>query len=116
LRRWRGSDSAPRRLISMFHEMYARSSPLRSPFWVVPFARYIIRELVCISDSWVTSCDRYFNQLVSEFGADADAGRIIPIGSNIPLVTGSTPAAQRVSGPYRIVFFGLARTRLWALQ
>ena len=110
--------SPRRRLVTMFHEMYARSSPLRSPFWVAPFARRIIRQVVRLSDAWLTSCDRYFEQLTTDFGARAECGRIIPIGSNIPCVAslpekwhGDDVATRR----FRIVVFGLARTRLWAL-
>jgi len=103
-----------RRLIVMFHEMYARSSPSRSPFWVAPFARHIIRRLIRLSHVWMTSCDRYFNQLVREFGAVAEHGRIVPIASNIPApaALSAAPAAARK----RIVIFGLAKTRVWALE
>lgn len=115
LRKWRRANSQ-RRLVTMFHEMYARSSPLRSPFWVAPFARKIIRELAQTSDAWVTSCERYFAQLTGEFSADPVLGRIVPIGSNIPRtipLAGQSPSAP---DKLRVVIFGLARTRLWALE
>jgi len=108
-----------RRLVIMFHEMYARSSPLRSPFWVTPFARRIIRQLVALSDGWVTSCNRYFRQLTTEFGARPSDGRIIPIGSNIPLASPLAPQWFGNGGltpKFRFVLFGLAKTRLWALE
>ncbi len=100
----------------MFHEMYARSSPLRSPFWVAPFARGIIRDLVKLSDVWITSCDRYFEQLINEFGASAECGRIIPIGSNVPIASERSTDRGTAGGKLRLVSFGLARTRLWALE
>jgi hypothetical protein len=108
-----------RRLVTMFHEMYARSSPLRSPFWVAPLARRIIREIIGLSDAWITSCDRYFNQLTREFKAQAELGCIIPIGSNIPLVSPLDPKWAADSAPlsrFRFAVFGLAKTRLWALE
>jgi hypothetical protein len=116
LRRWREMPGAnsPRRIVTMFHEMYARSSPLRSPFWVAPVARAIIRELVRISDAWVTSCDRYSAQLVKEFGAAAELGNLIPIGSNIPVT--QTGGEFTAILPFKFVLFGLAKTRLWALE
>jgi hypothetical protein len=114
LDRWKKAGSE-RRLVTMFHEMYAWSSPLRSPFWVSPFARRIIRDLVGLSDAWVTNCDRYLNQLISRFNARADAGRMLPIGSNIPLAADAAPLTRNPLS-LRIVVFGLARTRLWALQ
>jgi hypothetical protein len=105
-----------RRLVTMFHEMYARSSPLRSPFWVAPMARKIIRRLVELSDSWVTSCERYFDQLTTEFSARPQLGHVLPIGSNIPVAGDLQSQARAVSGNgFRIALFGLARTRLWAL-
>jgi hypothetical protein len=116
LRCWRSGDASGRRLVTMFHEMYARSSPLRSPFWVAPFARGIIRDLVKLSDAWITSCDRYFEQLVNEFGASAELGRIIPIGSNVPVVSERGTNRRMVSAKLKLVSFGLAKTRLWALE
>jgi hypothetical protein len=114
IRRWKEAQPG-RRLVTMFHEMYAKSSPLRSPFWVAPFARRIIRELVQLSDAWMTNCDRYLNQLITEFNARAELGRMLPIGSNIPLVV-SPPLVRPNHPPFRVVVFGLARTRLWALE
>ncbi|HUR59652.1 MAG TPA: hypothetical protein VM029_18175, partial [Opitutaceae bacterium] len=120
LRQWRhggksATPSAPRRLVVMFHEMYARSSPLRSPFWVGPFARRIIRDLVTLSDAWVTSCERYHRQLTTEFGAEKTEGRILPIPSNIP-APGEITFEETRGGRLRAVLFGLAKTRLWALE
>jgi hypothetical protein len=114
IQHWKNAQPG-RRLVTMFHEMYAKSSPLRSPFWVAPFARRIIRDLVQLSDAWVTNCDRYLNQLITEFNARAEFGRMLPIGSNIPLVA-SNGLARPNHLPFRVVVFGLARTRLWALE
>ena len=119
------TQSAPRRLITMFHEMYATSSPLRSPFWVKPWARQVIRQLVRASDLWVTNCDRYFDRLVAEFAANPMLGTRIPIGSNIPraaqLPRGPREAAEwcearKPATKLNVVLFGLPNTRLWALE
>jgi hypothetical protein len=118
LEQWKRHNSK-RRLVIMFHEMYARSSPLKSPFWVAPLARRIIRQLVTLSDAWVTSCNRYFRQLTTEFGARPTAGRIIPIGSNIPLRSLLFPkwiGNGDITPKFRFVVFGLAKTRCWALE
>jgi hypothetical protein len=115
---WRGAHR-DRVLVTMFHEMYARSGPLRSPFWVMPWARKIIRELVQVSDGWVTSCERYHDQLHKEFGADLSRGTLIPIGPNIPA---APTALQERAWPFgegkklRVAIFGLPRTRLTTLQ
>lgn len=118
LERWRCEDSA-RRLATMFHEMYATSSPLRSPFWVKPWAQQIIRRLVQTSDAWVTSCERYFNWLVNEFDADAQRGTLLPIASNVP--TAPEAFEERLwplqfGRKLRVAIFGLPNTRLWALE
>jgi hypothetical protein len=118
IEQWKRGD-ARRRLVIMFHEMYARSSPLRSPFWVAPFARRIIHQLAALSDAWVTSCNRYFRQLTMEFDASPSTGRIIPIGSNIPVASplGAKQLGNGATIPkFRFVVFGLAKTRLWALE
>jgi hypothetical protein len=115
LREWRlTASNRSRRLVTMFHEMYARSSPLRSPFWVAPIARKIIRELVEMSDTWLTSCDRYWSQLTNEFQAEKRRGRIIPIPSNVPAP--AQPSAKAAAEKIRIAIFGLAKTRVWALE
>jgi glycosyltransferase involved in cell wall biosynthesis len=85
---------------------------------VTPLARRIIRQLVRLSDAWVTSCNRYFHQLTNEFGARPAAGRIIPIGSNIPLRSMLVPKRfgdEDTTPKFRFVVFGLAKTRCWAL-
>ncbi len=115
LRRWREGRSS-RRLVIMFHEMYARSSPLRSPFWVGPFARRIIHKLVSISDAWVTSCERYRHQLTTDFNASPETGRVIPIGSNIPVASDERVSRNATRSKLRVACFGLAKTRLWALE
>jgi hypothetical protein len=118
LERWRSEGSA-RRLVTMFHEMYATSSPLRSPFWVKPWAQQIIRRLVHASDAWVTSCERYFEWLVNEFHADAKRGTLLPIAPNVPA---SPEACQERLWPLqfgrklRVAIFGLPNTRLMALE
>ena len=118
IERWKRADSR-RRFVTMFHEMDARSSPVRSPFWVAPIARHIIGQLVRLSDAWVTSCERYFDQLTTDFGANSGLGHIIPIGSNIPYVAlppGEWRGEKKTKKRFRFVVFGLARTRLWALE
>jgi hypothetical protein len=113
LARWKNARPG-RRVATMFHEMYAKSSPLRSPFWVAPFARKIIAGLIAHSDTWITNCDRYHAQLMAEFNARAELGRMLPIPSNIP-ATAPAAASSRNALHFRIALFGLAKTRLWAL-
>jgi hypothetical protein len=107
------------RLVTMFHEMYAESTPLRSPFWVKPWARRVIQQLVQASDAWITSCERYSDQLINEFGARPELGARIPIAANIPVA----PELEEhrlwpleFGRKLRVAIFGLPNTRLTALR
>jgi len=102
------------RLITMFHELYADSSPLHSPFWLKPIARSIIRSLLRVSDAWVVTCERNWDLLLNEFHAEPSAGAVIPIGSNIPL-TGARKQTP-VGSPLNVAVFGLPATRILALK
>ncbi len=118
LEHWRNRSSA-RRLITMFHEMYARSSPLRSPFWVKPWAQQIIRRLVNASDAWVTSCQCYFDWLVAEFNADGRLGTLLPIAPNVPAAPEADEERRwplEFGRKLRVAVFGLPATRLRAIE
>jgi hypothetical protein len=68
-----------------------------------------------LSEAWVTNCDRYLNQLITQFNARAELGRMLPIGSNIPLAASVARPGPKIP-PLRVAVFGLAKTRLWALE
>ncbi len=106
-----------RRLVVMFHELYAAGSVTKRSFWQQPWTRGIVRDLVRLADGWVTSCPAHEAKLLREFRADPARGLVIPIGSNIPA---SAPVdfhrAPAPGGKLNGVVFGLANTRLWALQ
>lgn len=117
---WRGHAGHPeRRLVTMFHELYATSSPLRSPFWVGPWARRIIRQLVRRSDAWITSCTAYRERLIHEFEADAARGALVPIAANVPAASELDETRLwplEFGRKLRVAIFGLPHTRLVALQ
>jgi hypothetical protein len=118
LEQWRNEGSG-RRLITMFHEMYANSSPLRSPYWVRPWARRIMRRLVNASDAWFTSCSRYFDWLVNEFHAEPGRGTLLPIAPNVPVAPEANEERRwplEFGRKLRIAIFGLPKTRLGTLQ
>ena len=106
-----------RRLVVMFHELYATGSVTKRSFWQQPWTRGLVRDLVRLADGWVTSCAAYEEKLLREFRADPARGMVIPIGSNIPA---SAPVdfrrAPAADGKLHGVVFGLASTRLRALQ
>jgi hypothetical protein len=117
LEEWRHEGSA-RRLVTMFHEMYATSSPLRSPFWVKPWAQRIMQRLVNASDAWVTSCSRYFDWLGNEFHAEPARGMLLPIAPNVPAAADADLDRLwpiEFGRKLRVAIFGLPKTRLDAL-
>lgn len=118
LGRWKAVNSQ-RRVVVMFHELYATGSIWSSNFWVKPFAQKIIRDLISLSDLWVTSCSRYQTELVHRFAANPKQGALIPIGSNIlpnQPVNFDRPWSLATAKKLKVVIFGLARTRLWTLN
>lgn len=118
LKEWK-AVSLERRVVVMFHELYATGSILSSNFWVKPIAKKIIRDLILLADLWLTSCLRYQSQLVDEFAANLKKGALIPIGANIlPLepVNFDRPWPLARGDKLKVVIFGLSKTRLWALN
>ena len=118
LKEWK-SVSSERRLVVMFHELYATGVIWSSNFWVKPIAQKIIRDLILLADLWLTSCSRYQSKLADEFAANLQKGALIPIGSNI-LPIEPIDFDRRwplfIGDKLKVVIFGLAKTRLWALN
>lgn len=106
-----------RRLVVMFHELFAIGPIYRKAFWIQPYTRGLVRDLLRLADGWITSCSEHENKLLHEFHADPARGTVIPIGSNIPVIV---PVDFRrepdVNGRWKVVVFGLANTRLRALE
>lgn len=118
LEEWKAASSE-RRLVVMFHELYATGKIWSSNFWVKPIAQKIIKDLILVADLWLTSCSRYQLKLVNEFAANPKQGALIPIGSNIlPVepVNFNRPWPLFQGEKLKVVIFGLAKTRLWALN
>ena len=118
LKEWK-NVSSKRRLAVMFHELYATGPIWRSTFWVKPTAQKIIRDLILLADLWLTSCSRYQSKLLDEFAADLEKGAVIPVGSNIlPVepINCDRPWPLFVGRKLKIIIFGLANTRLWAMN
>jgi hypothetical protein len=118
LKQWKalGSD---RQIVIMFHELYATGPIWTSSFWVKPIAHKILRDLIISADFWLTSCSRYYSELVNLFAADSQKGILIPIGAGIlPIepVSFDRPWPLFIGKQLKVVIFGLAKTRLWALD
>ena len=62
LARWR-AEAPERRLITMFHEVYASGPPWRSSFWLGPWQRRLAAQLLRASDGAATSLPLYGRML-----------------------------------------------------
>jgi hypothetical protein len=58
LEQWRVGDNR-RRLVTMFHELYATGPPWTSAFWLSAMQRKLMTRLARLSDQWMTSLERY---------------------------------------------------------
>jgi hypothetical protein len=83
LSKWRNSRSS-RRLVIMFHEVYASSNlPWNSQFWTSPIQKQIAKDLVILCDRVITN-SQIFAHTISKLSSKHD-GKILslPIFSNI---------------------------------
>jgi hypothetical protein len=101
-----------RRLITMFHELYASGPPTQSIFYFGLVQRWIVRQLHQLSSASVTSTvwtERLLNQL--------GKGGVFrqPIPSNIPAAAGTRGVRSPV-GPWKVLIFGQSATRLQTLS
>jgi len=90
-----------RRLITMFHELYATSAPWHSPFWVGPFSRGIARALLRLSDAYVTNTARH-RDVLERWRPDLAASAVLPVFSNVGEPQWLVPVAERE--PIAVVF------------
>ncbi|WP_155989831.1 hypothetical protein RG903_02600 [Thermithiobacillus tepidarius DSM 3134] len=117
LRQWK-AERAERRVVVVFHELYAVGPIWRRAFWTKRAQRRIVAELVALADRWTTSCPRYWTQLQEEFAAEPRRGALVPVGANIVparSVDLSRTWPLAAGGRLRLVVFGLPHTRLRAL-
>lgn len=103
LRAWRGQSEA-RRLVTMFHELYARRGSIwNSQFWTSDYQRFLATRLMQGSDRCVTS-NPAFAQLIEQFSQGKHCHvPILPVFSNIGEPKVLLPLADRAR---RLVVFG----------
>lgn len=91
---------AGRRLVTVFHEVYATGPPWRSSFWTRPFQRRIAAAVARASDALVTSLDLYVRRI-----GPAAAGKttVTPVFSTVGEPPAPSPLASRAR---RMVLFG----------
>ncbi len=117
LRDWKAHSNG--RLCVMFHELYASGSPRQSAFWLQPWSKKIVANLVGLSDEWFCSSELAAEVLVSRFAAVRERGRVVPVGANIEP---AAPVDFERHWPLahgeklRVVAFGLPGTRAAAVE
>lgn len=118
LKEWKAVNTS-RRVVIMFHELYATGAIWSSSFWVKPLAQKIIRDLILLADLWLTNCSRYRSKLIHNSAANPRKGALIPIGANIlpvEAVNFDRPWPLFTGDKLKVIIFGLAKTRLWTLN
>ncbi|MEA2602396.1 MAG: hypothetical protein QOF89_3388 [Acidobacteriota bacterium] len=93
--------SGGRRLVTLFHEVYASGPPWRSSFWLSPAQRRLAARLAGLSDGRVTSLALYrrlLRRLVPEL-----AVAVLPVFSTVGEPAAVLPLAARAR---RLVVFG----------
>jgi hypothetical protein len=63
LETWR-QPSDGRRLVTMFHELYACGSPWTSSFWLSPLQKKLVARLARLSDKCLTSLKQYADEMI----------------------------------------------------
>jgi hypothetical protein len=110
IERWKGEETG-RRLVTVFHEVYATGPPWRSSFWLSPRQRQLAARLVRASDAAVTSLDLYASVLHRWRPTVPIA--VAPVFSGVGEPAAVTPLLSR---PRRLLLFGGAgaRRRAWS--
>jgi len=72
-----------RRLVTMFHELYAFGPPWKSSFWTSPLQRWITKSLACLSGHCFTNMNQSARTLQEMAGRTAADFTVLPVLSNV---------------------------------
>lgn len=108
LERWK-LTTAGRKLVTIFHELYATGPPWTSAFWLSSVQRSLTTRLVRLSDQWMTSLDRYASIAQRLSGNTTARAYSLPVFSSIgePAITPPLAGRRR-----RMVVFGTRGRRI----
>ena len=109
LRHWKHMDSR-RRLVTVFHELYATSWPWRRAFWFSLQQQNVAKKLSLMSDRCVTTRTGYaaIVKRWRNLDEDADAVLAVPIPSSVGEPSRNTPLSKRRAV---MVVFGSSSSR-----
>lgn len=111
LERWRQREPR-RRLVTMFHEVWATGPPWRSSFWLAPVQRRLAASLARLSGGAATSLALYGRMVRPWTSRDV---RVLPVFSTV----GEPAAVPSIAGrsPRLVVFGGAGvRSRAWGRE
>lgn len=111
LRLWK--QGGPRRLVTVFHEVYATGRPWHSSFWLSPAQRRTASRIARMSDGIVTSLDLY-GRLLQPL-APGRRIEVLPVFSTIGEPAEAPPLPPLIARERRIVLFGGPGARQRAL-
>lgn len=84
----------------VFHELYASSPPWGSAFWLAGWQKRIARELLDLSDFWLTNREESGRWLLAQ--RQATPHRVLPVFSNV----GEPASIDADRAPHLVVFGG----------
>ena len=90
-----GQSPRTRRLVTMFHELYASGPPWRSSFWTSAVQRWVARCLARQSDRCFTNRAASGHWLSSVSGMGTVPVRVLPVLSNLGELADPLPLASR---------------------
>ncbi len=112
LRQWKRARPE-RRLIIVFHELWASGPPWKSEFYLSLLQRRLVTELHRLCDGALTSTalmERMLNEI------QPGKARLMPIPSAFPQMTAPGQRAFHRGGPVRVVAFGQEASRHLSIQ
>lgn len=112
LRRWL-QQGQTRRLVTMFHEIYAAGPPWSSAFWLSRKQRSLSEQLVKLSADCLASRADYARQLQVWQSPQQPPAIALPVFSNVGEPADLAPLASR---PRQLAIFGASSTRLRIYQ
>jgi hypothetical protein len=106
LLQWRhaGPD---RRLLVVFHELFARQPPWRKGFWLAPLQRRLLRRLIALCDGGISTLELHSNWLRRN-GLEPFA--TLPVPSNVGESSDPLPLAARL--PSLVIFGGRSQRQM----
>lgn len=103
LSQWKTSG---KRLVTVFHELYAFGKPWSTAFWTSAPQRYVTRALALLSDGMITTTDRHA-EILQSWEPKINV-RVLPVPSNVGEIRLLSIAKAR---EIELIVFGLGRTR-----